>query len=87
MYRQCKLSLSLQLDDHKLRLHGFGHLCFQNPCNFHTLDCFHCSWQAVVITYGNQFHQVLIQGIYKNGWGLFYRHAKIYCDSVYTLYV
>ena len=34
------------------RLYDFdpaSHLSLQNPCNFHTLDRFHHSWQATVI--------------------------------------
>ena len=53
------------------RLHGFdpaGHLRFQNPCNFCTLDRFHHNWQAVVINLWDSIpSSILLQGN-KNGW-------------------
>ena len=51
------LSLSPHLGHHKDYMASISHLCLRNPCNFTgttvvdclQIDCFHRSWQAVVI--------------------------------------
>ena len=53
------------------RLHSFdpaSHLRLQNPCNFHTLDCFHCSWQVAVVNLWDSIPaDVLLRGE-SDGW-------------------
>ena len=53
------------------RLRGFdpaSHLRFQNPCNFHTLDCFRRSWQAAVVDLWDSIPpNILLEG-HTNGW-------------------
>ena len=74
------LSLSPHLGHHKDYMASISHLCLRNPCNFTgttevdclQVDCFHHSWQAVVINLIPS--SILLQG---NGNDYFKRHAKI----------
>ena len=53
------------------RLRGFdpaSHLRFQNPCNFHTLDRFRCSWQAAVVDLWDSFPPNILLESHTNGW-------------------
>ena len=55
------------------RLHSYNpasHLRFQNPCNFHTLDRFHRSWQAVIVILWDSFPAYLLLLGHSKGWRL-----------------
>ena len=67
-------------------LHSYdpaSHLRFQNPCNFHTLDHFHRSWQAIIVILWDSIPAHLLLG-HSKGWRLVLKDLQRFISSDYT---